>query len=266
MRTAWDDENAAYISFTSGRDMHRGHNHPDQNSFTAYALGEEFLIDPGTMGCDSRSHNIVMVNSIGQYYGCSRGEIREFSDNGRYAKITGDATEAYIWGGDTLVGYAVRHLLFIRYPHPMIIVRDDIQTENDLENYYEFMLHTLPCNEFYQKDGSLYIKGCNHGNLCRVSMVYPEKTDIMIYDQVERSVFHYKKTHDLSKYHKEAVISTTGRSPLFTAVITFAQNESDMPYISCVEYDRSLSLNIEFNDGHTEKIDVERFNIDIKTK
>ena len=264
MRTAWDDEKATLVSFTSGKDMHRGHNHPDQNSFTAYSLGEEFLIDPGSLACDSRSHNIVMVNSIGQYFGCSRGEIKEFNDYGRYVKVTGDATEAYIWEGDNLVGYAVRQLLFIRYPHPVIIVRDDIQTENDRENFYEFMMHTLPQNEFYEKDGSVYIKGCNYGNLCRVKMVYPENINIKIYDKVERNVFHYQKTHDLSKHHKEALISTTGRSPFFTAVITFGENEKDMPDVSCMGNGCSMSLTIDFTDGHSESVDIERFDIQIK--
>ena len=266
MRTAWDDEKATFVSFTSGKDMHRGHNHPDQNSFTAYSLGEEFLIDPGSLACDSRSHNIVMVNSMGQYFGSSHGEIKEFEDFGRYAFVKGDATEAYIWEGDNLVGYAVRQLLFIRYPHPLIIIRDDIQTENDRENFYEFMMHTLPQNEFYEKDGSVYVKGCNYGNLCRVSMMYPENVDIKIFDKVERSVYHYKKTQDLSKHHKEALFSTTARSPFFTAVITFAENEEEMPCVHCKGDGNCMKLNIEFNDGHIENVDVNRFNIEVKTE
>ena len=266
MRTAWDDEMATFVSFTSGKDLHRGHNHPDQNSFTAYALGEEFLIEPGSLACDSRSHNIVMVNSIGQYFGCSHGEITEFKDYGRYVKVTGDATEAYVWEGDNLVGYAVRYLLFIRYPHPVIIIRDDIQTENDKDNFYEFMMHTLPQNEFYEKDGSVYVKGCNYGNLCRVSMVYPENVDIKIFDKVERSVFHYKKTQDLSKHHKEALFSTTARSPFFTSVITFAENEEELPCVHCTGDGNSMKLNIEFHDGYIENVDINRFNIEVKTE
>lgn len=260
MRTAWDDEMATLVSFTCGRDVHRGHNQPDQNSFTAYALGEDFLIDPGRFARDCRSHNLVMVNNTGQYEGCSIGDIIKFKEHGRYVKIIGDATEAYEW--KELVGYAVRHLTFIKYPHPLLIIRDDIQSEKNTENLYEFMMITNPKNQFYQKDRSVYIKGCNYGNLCRIEMIHPEKIDIKICTE-DRIVFRKFKA---SQFQKEAIISTKAVNPYFTSVISFAECEEDMPKISCDKNGDELDIRIDFKDGYRETVKVERFETTVTTK
>ncbi|MBQ4145934.1 MAG: hypothetical protein IJD36_04820 [Clostridia bacterium] len=264
MRTAWDDEKATFVSFTSGKDFHRGHNHPDQNSFTAYAFGEEFLIDPGVWACDSKSHNIVMANNIGQYKGCSRGEIISFKDYGRYVYVAGDATEAYEWCDDLLIGYAVRQMIFVRKPYPMLIIRDDIQNETDGENLYEFMLHTTVTNEMYEKDGVLFIKGSNFGNLCRVNMVYPYNAELEIYEKVERDATHYNRTYSLSDYHKEACFKTKALTPYFTAVITFGEKEEDMPNISCVKKDGTMIISAEFKDGYTEEFEIKKYEMSAK--
>lgn len=263
MRTAWDEEKATFVSFTSGYDFHRGHNHPDQNSFTVCALGEDFLIDPGRISRDSQSHNLVMVNGVGQYDGCSRGKILRFEEHERYALVSGDATEAYIWNKETLIGYAVRHMAFIRVPHPMLVVRDDIQDEKNRDNMYEWMLHTAPENSLYQKNGAIYIRGAQNGALCRILPVWPQQPELVVKEEVGRSTWYANRECDLSQFFKEGTIFTRAQNPYFTVVITFGNTEFDMPRVTSTNTGENFQLSVEYPDGTLERFLVNREGISV---
>ena len=126
------------------------------------------------------------------------------------------------------------------------------------------MLHTTVSNEMYGKDGMLFVKGSNYGNLCRVNMVYPEKAELEIYEKVERDATHYHRTYSLSDYHKEACFKTKAVTPYFTAVITFGENEADMPKISYEEKDGVMLVSAKFNDGYIEEFEIKKYEMSVK--
>jgi hypothetical protein len=69
LRSAWEGEDAAHVSMTSGYDFHRGHDHQDENSVTFYANGEGFLIDPQYMLETSDAHTTITVEGAEQIKG-----------------------------------------------------------------------------------------------------------------------------------------------------------------------------------------------------
>lgn len=90
-------------------------------------------------------------------------------------------------------------------------------------------------------------------------MVNPEDITINLYDKVERNVHHYGQNHDLSKWHKEASISTKAFNPFFTSVITFGSSEEDLPLVTYDKEDELLKIQVAYKDGYKEVIEVKRF-------
>lgn len=259
-RTAWDDEFATAISVTCGYDFHRGHNQPDQGSFTIYSEGEDFIIDPGRAARLDRCHSGLFVNGYGQHMGISHGEMLAFEDNGQSVHIVADITESINW--ESLVGFARRNFLFVRYPIPMLIIRDDIQTENDMVNDNKALFITRYENEVQTYENYIDIIGEHHQNKCRIQVVYPEKVTTSKIDEITE-VIHVEKDQPRKGSYKECSIQTHARNPYFTTVITFAKNGCEFPNISSTGTWDNLDIVVE-NDKDKVEVKVERFDLYVK--
>ncbi len=167
MRDSWDNPLGALVSFTSGVDFHRGHNHQDENAFTFHAKGESFAIDPGYMPNNTRSHNTMLVNGIGQIE-TSSGRIIDYQDLGAAVYVKGQAPEAYEWS--TLLGHFQRQILFGRAEHPYLLIVDDLQCETDMDAKYTWLLHTDKKNKISisENEKKAVITGRNGKGLCEV--------------------------------------------------------------------------------------------------
>ncbi|MBT7165133.1 MAG: hypothetical protein HN904_20305, partial [Victivallales bacterium] len=142
-RSGWTDLDAL-ATFTCGFDRHRGHNHRDENSFTFFARGERFATDPGYEPRETRAHNTVLVNGMGQ--ASDKGEYDVYGktvhteDFGTAWSITGDATAAFPEAAH--VAEARRQFLFVRAATPYLVIADEIETSTDGNAEYTWLLHT----------------------------------------------------------------------------------------------------------------------------
>jgi hypothetical protein len=245
--------------FTSGFDHHRGHNHADQNSFAFFAHGEEFLIDPPLIPKATECHNTVIIDGIGQTMP-SRGEIVKFEDRGDSFFVSGDATEAYEWLS-LLVGYARRNVLYVKGEVPYLVTFDDIQTEDDKEKTYSYMVHTGLDNVMEIKQDDIWIVG-KSGATCRVRICSPKELKLSISDLSGKTVFRYVSQHKLADYYQEAKVDTVAKNPKFIAVITAAKDNAH-PEVD-IEHSKDRSIvTLTFRSGRIDKILVTKEDIKI---
>lgn len=162
LRDKWIGEDAAHVSFKSGYDKHRGHDHQDENSVTFYAKGEGFLIDPQYWLERSDAHTTLKIDGAEQIKG-GDGRVVAYREDPRGAFVRGQAEEAYDF--DTaFVGQADRKLYFVRSPHPYIIFRDDARTENGGQKPFESRYATYPGNRIEQVQDAVIIHGKRTGS------------------------------------------------------------------------------------------------------
>ncbi len=262
-RTAWEDERAIYLSITCGYNDHSGHNHADKGGFNIYGLGEDFLVDVGKDTNEDRSHNIMMINGIGQPKGVSRGEILTVEDKKDSLFVVCDTTHSYVYTPSTLLGMARRNIIFVKEPIPYLIIRDDMQVERakEEEQFYEFMMHTKKGNRFVVDDKSIEIIGQKYGNKCRLSFVYPQRVDVKISDE-KRYNIAYRQSICCTDFYEEAIASTTSYNPFMTTVITFANAGEEYPIITTDGTVHDLNIMVE-KDGIKSLAHVTRFNIEV---
>lgn len=202
MRDSWDDPLGALVSFTSGVDYHRGHNHQDENAFTFHAKGESFAIDPGYTPNNTRSHNTMLVNGIGQI-GASSGRIVEYKDLGEAVYVKGEAPEAYEWP-ELLLGQFQRQILFGRAEQPYLLMVDDLQCEDDQAASYTWLLHTDRHNQISISNDrkKAVITGAKRNGVCDVLFLSGDvslsETDAQ-HDTFTRSGKEYK----CAQFYKE---------------------------------------------------------------
>lgn len=262
-RTAWDDPMAFHVSVSCGHCFHNGHNHADKGAFTVYGMGEEFLIDIGCKSNEDRSHNILMINGIGQPNGRSRGEIREVRDSEDALFVSCDTTRSYIYTPQTLIGMAFRNVLFIKKPFPMLVIRDDVQLERPLDEdqKFEFMMHTRKNNPIRLRENEVEIIGQNYGNRCRLQFVNPAHVDVAISheNRLNRS---YGKMIESAPLSEEAIATCYGYNPYLTTVITFAGKNGEYPEITTTGDPLHLSIRADYQ-GQTKLVNVFRYGMTI---
>lgn len=252
-RTFWDDPLAFHVSVSCGHCFHYGHNHADKGSFTVYGMGEEFLIDIGSKTNEDRSHNILMINGIGQPNGRSRGEIRKLRDSEEALYVCCDTTRSYTYTPQTLIGMALRHVMFIKKPFPMLIVRDDVQLERPLEERqkFEFMIHTAKGNKVNLLEQAVEIIGQNLGNRCRLQFVAPSSVDVCI-SQENRLNNSYGKAVASADLSEEAIATCYGYNPYLTTIITFSGPDGQYPEVTVTG--DPLHLSVQAVDNKKEKL------------
>ena len=141
-----------------------GHTHPDANHFVFFAHGEWLIRNLGYIQRQTRYHNTLLVNGLGQYDATTwfdgyaqfqahrvpkvlRAEFRQ-----EWCWITGDATEAY--RPEAGLRRFVRHVLFLK--PDVLIVADEV--ELNVPGKLELLFHTeRPC--LAQPDGSCTLRG-----------------------------------------------------------------------------------------------------------
>lgn len=167
LRDRWDSPDAAHVSFTSGYDMHQGHNHQDENSVTLFALGEDFLTDPGYKPWESRHHTTLKLGQAEQVRGTA-GDLVEYREDAFGAFVRGQAHRAYDFSLEW-IGHCDRRVYFVRNPQPYLVWCDDAQLESDGPADYSARFVTAPANRFEAvATGGIDIIGANTGARCRL--------------------------------------------------------------------------------------------------
>lgn len=139
----------ASIYFRSGPFGSNGHNDADQNSFVIHLDGKRLAVDSGyydsydsphmmAWARHTRAHNAITFDG-GMGQAAKRldtyGRITGFSDDGRLASVTGDATNAY----DGKLTDAVRTLALLR--PDILLVYDRLASRQARQ--FEWNLHSL---------------------------------------------------------------------------------------------------------------------------
>ncbi len=134
-RSGWGSTYDAHISFTSGYDHHHGHNHPDENSITFYALGDVIITDPGYKPIWNYCHTSLKIDGEDQWVEKGTGSntvgviesVREDSDG---VFVRGEAKGAYDNKG---IDSSLRKFYFMHNASnvPYVIWRDDVAMESN---------------------------------------------------------------------------------------------------------------------------------------
>ena len=140
------------FSFNCGEYIGAIHDQSDNNSFALFAHGLPVALDAGAFdypqegnASSSYGHNAVVIDGRGQLpaghgYGVSGRIIHLHRDEDRLI-VAGDASRSFNSLGYNEVRRALRWCVFVKRPHPYLLVFDDIE-KDDAEHDYEFLLHT----------------------------------------------------------------------------------------------------------------------------
>ncbi|MBS0663720.1 MAG: hypothetical protein JSR48_10690 [Verrucomicrobia bacterium] len=255
LRSRWNDPQAAHVSFTSGYDFHQGHNHQDENAVTLYALGEDFLTDPGYKPWESRHHTTLKLGRAEQVRG-SIGKILEYREDDFGAFVHGQAQRAYDIGLEW-IGHCDRRLYFVRTPHPYVVWCDDAQLESDGEVEYTTRFVTAPSNRFaVAKGGGIDIIGSRAGAKCRVRVFNLRGELAVIEDNLRSETFVERgQTYSTAKFLRRA--SATDRTEhlrLVTVAFPYT-DEAMLPRISMHENEGgALVCELAFPKGGIDRV------------
>ena len=256
-RSSWEDD-AALATFTCGFDQHRGHNHRDENSFTFSAFNEYFVIDPGYVPWETRSHNSILVNGVGQDREETEydtyGEIIASTNFSSAWYMKGDATDAY---RDFLdLDHAYREFLFVKAPQPYIIISDDITSGST--NEFSWLLHTKKENMIAMGAGEFVIQGPETNSaVCYVKFLSSTQGLTVAESDLTGQTFIARGvTYNYSKYFKEVAANWTGVNPKFTAILVAAESLEDIPDIETTQTANGMTVNVEFPNGVADQIDI----------
>ena len=233
LRSSWEGEDAAHVSFTSGYDFHRGHDHQDENSVTFYANGEGFLIDPQYWLETSDAHTTLTVEGAEQIKG-GDGRIVDYREDARGALVRGQAEEAYDFDA-AFIGQADRKLYFVRSPRPYIVFRDDLRTENGGDTPFVSRYITYPGNRVEQHGDAVIIHGERTGGKALLAAFSGTEQIAVSEDDVSDVVLKRRGTDfAYADYMRRITAEFVDESPeLISFVIPFDGDE--LPQISITE-------------------------------
>ncbi|MBB4079239.1 hypothetical protein GGR28_001859 [Lewinella aquimaris] len=269
MRDGWGDSLGTQVSFTSGVDYHHAHNHSDENAFTFSALGEEFAIDPGRFPWNTRSHNTVLVNGIGQIRGYGRGRILEYEERDSAVYVKGDAREAFERDSSSFVlSQAQRQLLYVPGEQPYLLIVDDLQTEDKSVNEYTWLLHTDTSNtlEILPEKPGARIVGARRGALCDVDVLWPKtQGTVRESDLSDAYLPGVKNISDsdrrLAKHFRELSIKTSAVNPHFVTLLTARENGTTPPRVATAGNADRLEVRLSFSNGRQDTLVVTPENV-----
>jgi len=254
LRSSWSDPEAAHVSFTSGYDFHRGHNHQDENAVTLHALGEGFLIDPGYEPAETRSHTTLTIGGAEQVAGSS-GRVIAYREDAHGAFVRGQAAEAYDWR-KALVGHFDRKVYFVRGPQPYLVWRDDAQLETDRPTDVVARYITAPKNRFERVEGGFVIHGATTGARCLVRVMSPVTNVALEVENLEGKTFVSRGgTYAYDKYYRSAAASARALNPKLVTVAFPYRDEAALPAIRLTaESGDRLVCTLTFPDGRVERL------------
>lgn len=275
MRDSWENPLGSHVSFTSGIDYHYAHNHSDENAFTFSALGEEFAIDPGRFPWNTRSHNAILVNGIGQIRGYGSGRVIAYEEHGDAVYVKGDAREAYVPGphfapkeipGDLTqiaISLAQRQLLYVRGEQPYLLIVDDIATEDAAVNEYTWLLHTDTSNNItvLPEELGAQIVGSKRGALCDVQFLWPQNNLQIEESDLENAYLPGQiKLVDserlLSRHFKELNAKSRARNPHFVTLLLAREKDSNKPVIITTGNRSKMEVCLKFSNGINDIIQI----------
>ena len=255
LRDGWDDEDS-FVSFTSGTGWAGCWNHADENTFTFFANGEKFAIDPGAGYGGTNHHNAIMVDGLGQDWTAGwelvTGDIVAHKEMDDASYVRGDATAAYT----NFVGAqkAVRQVLYVRGEQPYVIITDDFEVDDSSQHLFEWRLHTDNANNLVVNDTSkgAHIEGSNAiagaYNKCVIKCLSPGTYSLSL--------------GDVTSVYKEMKVSTSDYNPRFVIMMMTIEDDQTMPTITKTGDADDMSLTIAFANGVTDVIDLSLQDID----
>lgn len=262
LRSSWTDPDAAHVSFTSGYDFHRGHNHQDENAVTLYALGEGFLIDPGYQPAGSRSHNTLRSIDGAIQVPNSSGRLLAYREIEHGAFIRGQAPEAYQWPKEGLVesglvGHFDRKVLFVRGPQPYLAWHDDAQVEND-NPQTEFVAQfvTYPKNRVEMAENGFTLIGQRAGARCRVWVMSPVANVAVVEEDLDGKKFSTRgRTYAYSTFYRGITATVRALNPrLFTLAFPY-RDEAELPRVKLIaKAESQLVCELAFRDGRVDRL------------
>jgi hypothetical protein len=259
LRSSWTDPSAAHVSFTSGYDFHRGHNHQDENAVTLYALGEGFLIDPGYQPAGSRSHNTLRSIDGAEQVVNSSGRLLTYREDQHGAFIRGQAPEAYDWN-KTVVGHFDRKVYFVRGPQPYLAWRDDAQTEYDRPDT-EFVAQfvTYPQNRIEPIPDGFVIHGARTGARCLVRVMSPVTQGVVAVEDLANQTFETRgKAYHYSKFYRGVTVTARALNPKFVTVAFPHRADNEVPRMELTtEPGDRLVCTLTFPDGRVDRLEFD---------
>lgn len=262
LRSSWSDPDAAHVSFTSGPDFHRGHNHQDENAVTLYALGEGFLIDPGYQPYGSRSHNTLRSIDGVEQIPTSAGRLLAYREDKDGAYMRGQAAEAYQWKKDVrietgLVGHFDRKAYFVRGPRPYLAWRDDAQVEIEgpaPEVVAQFV--TYPRNRVELVEGGFVIHGSLRGGRCLVRVASPVAGVRVAEEDLAGQTFETRgRQYTYQQFYRGVTATVVALNPRLISIAVPFRDQASVPKIEIVaeERDRVACL-LTFPDGQVDRL------------
>lgn len=259
MRDGWEND-SSLMTFTSSAVPHRGHNQRDENSFTFYAYGEDFLIDPGYDPTETSSHNGVLINGSGQSVPGNKYDIYGRVENcilyDEIGYVKGDASKTYPSQPDTDGVY--REVLYRGGSNPYMVVRDDIRMDDGINANIQVLYQTDKKNKVIlnQNADGIKIIGAKNGAVMKI--ICPFTDTIMRTGTYEgRKLVGGRGEYVVSNYSEtiEALTNTKGNAHIVSLIMT-SQKESDFPQVEVLGTAKNGSIKLTFADGRTDYISL----------
>lgn len=252
IRDGWDLFDSL-VTFTSGEGIQGVWNHGDENSFTFYALGEEFAVDPGPGKGATSDHNAIVIDGVGQGTDggptAVQGKIVKATDYGDAVYVMGDAFQAYRQRQPILV--ATRQLLFGRAPQPYLLIVDDIQRDNDAHDF-SWLLHSGVGNQIIidSNENQARIIGKERGAVCYVKFLWPNNISFA--------------GSSLTPTGGNPKLMATARAvnPHFVTLLLAVDKGEEPAIVTYEGTPDNMQIEIKFHDGTRDILSVSRNNIE----
>ena len=251
LRDGWDSGDS-FSTFTSGFNWSGCWSHGDINSFTFFAKGEKFAIDPGAGFYETPYHNAVTVDDEGQDWyapgSAVTGQVISFVENDDATYIKGDAADAYVDMVDAKK--AIRQLLYVRGNQSYLIITDDFEINETAVKNFQWRLTTdysndLVVDEFVRTS---YIEGASTGGRCDIKCLWPQ-------------TFSLQSITEESSY-KQLKITSTGYSGKFVVLVLASSSDDTLPVITQTGDADAMEISLVFNDGTTDTVSLSLENIE----
>jgi len=237
-RDGWDNDNSL-MTFTCGFGWNGCWNHGDVGSFTFYAKGESFVIDPGPNLPQTICHTAITVENNGQDWiqngSAPSGSIVAYRNDDLSTYIKGNATSAY----QQLVNAknAIRQILYVRDTHPYLIVTDNFELNQTGNKNFQWRLTTHFNNEITVNDQkkTAQIDGAFTNAKLFIKCLFPQ-------------TYTLSQNVDANSKYRQLVITSTGNIGKFVVAI-FALNPNEpIPTLTQTVNEDNRKISIAFND------------------
>ncbi len=271
-RSGWDMGPASSdVAFSFYAGVFQGaHAQEDQGQFTLYGYGTKFAIDhgTGTRAKQSKSHNIILIDDIGQHnVGGSIGTdgvIREYLLSDYADFLVGDLTDAYTtyskwnnpnvpfpgsdwsWGydGGNPVNYAHRTVIAVHDSilPPYFMILDDIEKDGS-SHQYSWRMHTHDSNTVDTSANPIQIsKGASRLD---VHIIEPP------FESLQKSVTPFDNLNE----DPDALVlslSVADTSPHFSLLLLPTDGLVPVPSVSKEVYAWGYTLTMDWGGGVTD--------------